>query len=118
MRVKVRRKRQKILDKETLHHWLLEWQPIGATEWYPINEKNVVPHPFLRRNLSEMQKYREAMNRINQGETVEFDAVYRHEIIKELVITRVHGSSPFSTPFEKMEENLRRLKNQPVEVFA
>ena len=118
LRVKVRRKRQKILDKETLHHWLWEWQPIGATEWYPINENNVVPAPILRRNLPEMQKYREARERINQGETIEFDAVYKRDY-KQLFITRVHGPSPFSSsPFEKMEENIKKLKNQPVEVFA
>jgi len=115
MRVKVRRKHQKILDKETLHHWLLEWQPKGGTEWYPINENNVVPAPILRRNLSKMQKYREARERINQGETIEFDAVYKRDY-KQLFVTCVHGSSP--SPFKKIEENIRKLKNQPVEVFV
>ena len=93
-------------------HWLLEYN-FGDGTWYKINDKKVQPHPLLRRNLAEMQRYREAMNRIGQGETWLFDAVKIDDII---YVTRVHGSSPFSTPYEKMEENLRRLKNQPVEV--
>jgi len=145
LRVKVRRKRQKILDKETLHHWLLEWQPIGATEWYPINENNVVADYSLRCNIVAMEVFRQFKNQINQGKTFEVEATY-DKSSKQLVITAIygiyyntwkervqaenaatterisreqfHGPSPFSSPFEKIEENLRRLKNQPVEVFT
>ena len=94
-------------------HWLFEYS-FGDNAWYKINDKKVQPHPLLRRNLAEMKRYREAMNRIGQGETWVFDAVKIDDII---YITRIHGPSPPS-PYEKMEENLRRLKNQPVEVFA
>ena len=109
--IQIRRARDK---NGKMIHWLLEYS-FGDDVWYKINDKKVQPHPFLRRNLPEMKKYREAMNRIGQGETWLFDAVKVDDII---YITRVHGPSPSPfSPFEKMEENLRRLKNQPVEVF-
>ena len=141
MRVKVRRKRQKILDKETLHHWLWEWQPIGATEWYPINENNVVADYSLRCNIVAMEVFRQFKNQINQGKTFEVEAAY-DKSSKQLVITAIYGiyyntwkervqaenaatterisREQFynSSLYERMEENLRRLKNQPVEVFA
>ena len=141
MRVKVRCKRQKILDKETLHHWLLEWQPIGSHEWYPINEKNVVPDYSLRCNLVAREAYQQFRNQINQGKTFEVEAIYDKNS-KRLVITAIYGicyntweekvraenaatterisREQFhnSSLYERMEENLRRLKNQPVEVFA
>jgi len=109
--VKIRRARDK---NGKMIHWLYEYS-FGDGVWYKINDKKVQPHPFLRRNLAEMKNYREAMNRIGQGETWLFDAVKVDDII---YVTRVHDPSPFSSPYEKMEENLRRLKNQPVEVFT
>ena len=114
----IRRARRKILNKEVLDDYFWYEISFDGKHWQRkldgkyLVYKRIQPHPLLRRNLPEMQKYREAMNRIGQGETWLFDAVKIDDII---YITRIHG--PFSS-FEKMEENLRRLKNQPVEVFT
>ena len=95
-------------------HWLYEYS-FGDGVWYKINDKKVQPHWLLRRNLPEKERYQEAMNKIGEGETWLFDAVKIDDII---YVTRVHGPSPFSS-FEKMEENIRKLKNaQPTEVFT
>ena len=117
----IRKARIKILDKEVLDNYYWYEISFDGKHWQRLSLKpgkknqRIQPHPFLRRNLAEMQRYCEAMNRIGQGETWLFDAVKVDDII---YITRVHGPSPFSTPYEKMEENIRKLKNQPVEVLS
>ena len=118
----IRKARIKILDKEVLDNYYWYEISFDGKHWQRLSlrpgkkDQRIQPHPLLKRNLDEMKRYREAMNRIGQGETWLFDTVKVDDII---YITRVHGPSPSPfSPFEKMEENIKKLKNQPVEVFA
>ena len=101
----------------------------------------MVPDYSLRCNLVAREAYQQFRNQINQGKTFEVEAIYDKNS-KRLVITAIYGicyntweekvraenaatterisREQFhnSSLYERMEENLRRLKNQPVEVFA
>ena len=118
----IRRARKKNLDgEEVLDDYYWYEISFDGKHWKRFSlrpgrkDQRIQPHPLLRRNLPEKTRYREAMNRIGQGETWLFDAVKIDDII---YITRVYGSFPLPSRFQKMEENIKKLKNQPVEVFA
>jgi hypothetical protein len=54
---------------------VLEWNP-GNGKWYPINYKAVVP---AKENEEFLAAYREAMDRVLEGQTVELGADYNRD---------------------------------------
>jgi hypothetical protein len=82
MKIKLRRKQKVLGNGQTVNsHYILEWNPYNGT-WYPINEKKVSPSLY-----ADITAYRNKMNRVIKGETVEFRAEYRYpEKMLEVVL--------------------------------
>jgi hypothetical protein len=70
-------------------HFILEWAIGNGKKWYPINYRRVTPHCMT--DEAFLEAYRQAMNRVLKGETVEVTA----ELVSSplaLIIKEVQGN--------------------------
>jgi hypothetical protein len=87
--VKLRRKSVVIGNGQKINScFVLEWSP-GNGKWYPINYRGVTPHCMT--DEAFLEAYRDAMNRVLKGETVEVTAEYTPEpkvlLVKQVMET-------------------------------
>jgi len=63
-----------LLKRDQNLHWLLRWSPNGR-KWYLINDRQVCPIA-MGHGPNAYAAFREAINRVYEGQIVEFDACY------------------------------------------